>query len=125
MLEYITAIFHEHLKGCRETRCNTVHHYQVRGGKDPFLDASVFDTLGLDQKADVEASIPQMLNVSALNGLLIIEKGTLEELFRSHRDSFRTSFSSGPPARVRRLRVERTPYAKRVRGRLRHYSQDR
>lgn len=106
------------------TRFHIVDYCQVRDENDLFSDASALDTLGLYKKEGVEAGIRHKLNVSALNGLPISEQGTLEEQVRSHGDIFRTSFSSGPPARVCSLRVELTPLVEPVRVYLRHYSQE-
>ena len=58
------------------------------------------------------------------NGLPAEYSERLSELVNKHKDVFRISFSSGPPARIRPLRIELTPNAQPVRVRLRNYSQE-
>lgn len=65
-----------------------------------------------------------MKNTASDNGLPPEHNKMLEEVVGTNIENFRTSFSEGPPARIKPLRIELTPHARQVKVRLRNYSQE-
>lgn len=105
-------------------RKSSVDYYEVRDETDPFPDASIIDSLHVDQKQDIEAGMEKMLRDAAGKSLPEDHAGKLEKMVRKNADIFRTSLSSGPPAKVEPLRIELSPDAKPTRVHLQNYSQE-
>lgn len=62
--------------------------------------------------------------MAADNGLADVYQSNLKSILRDSIDIFRTSFSSGPPAKLPPLEIELTQDAQPVKVRLRKYSQE-
>lgn len=105
----------------RETRPR-INYYQARGEDDPFPEASLLDMLDSYQHEDVCEAVKEMVESAVKNGLPNFAQDTIRDTVRGHIDIFRISFSSGPPASFKPLRIALIAHAKPVRVRLRNLS---
>lgn len=101
-----------------------VNYYRARTEGDPFPDPSLLDPVDMEQHEAITTALARMQTAAFDAGLASDKRPVLAKLLSDHVDIFRTSFSSGPPARLPPLRIELTPDAKPVKVRLRNYSQD-
>lgn len=96
------------------TRETDIDYFEVREEEDPFYDASTLDALDIDQKEDIDADINKTFDEAVQNELPADRHDLLRQLVTSNVNVFRTSFSSGTPAKVEPLCIELTPDAKRT-----------
>lgn len=101
-----------------------VNYYSVREEEDPFPDSSLLDPIDSSQESEINDSLIRMMDTASKNGLSEIETEELSKIVNEHKNIFRVSFSSGPPANVEPLRIELVNDAKPVRVRLRNYTQE-
>lgn len=100
-----------------------VNYYAARAEEDPFPNPFLLDSIDSDQHDDIMAEVREAEKKAFDYGLPRDERPRLEKILSDHADIFRTSFSSGPPARLPLLKIELTADAKPVKVRLRNYSQ--
>lgn len=100
------------------------NYYRQRHESDLFLDPSLLDPIDLDQHNDIQSSIDAMLEKAFESGLPTHAHALLKKTVTDYMDIFRTSLSSGPPAKLPPLKISLTTDAEPVRVRLRNYSQD-
>lgn len=101
-----------------------VNYYSARLGKDPFPDPSLLDPVDADQHEDVKTEIGKPKTEARNNGLHEKEALRLDKIVDDHVDVFRISFSSGPPAKLRPLKIELFHDARPVKVCLRNYTQE-
>ena len=100
-----------------------VNYYTAREEEDPFPDPSLIDPLDSDQAEDITKGIEEAIKKAVENGLPAEHHDAMKKVVYDHVDIFRTTFSSGPPAKFPPLKIELTADAKPVKVRLRKYSQ--
>ena len=93
-----------------------VDFHDARTEEDLFVDPSLLDPLDNEQHQEIREPVEGLKETSRNNGILAEDATAI--------DVFRTSFSSGPPAKVRSLRIELTSDARPVEVRLRNYSEE-
>lgn len=101
-----------------------VNYNAARNEEDPFPDPSLLDPIDSMQHKEVETETEEMLHKAKENGLSTDHSEKMRYLVQSHKNIFRTAFSSGPPADLRPLRIDLTPEARPVKVRLRNYSKE-
>ena len=101
-----------------------VNYHTARTEEDHFVDPFLLDPLEIDQHQEIREAEKGLRQTIRNNGILAEDATAIDEVIEEHIDLFRTSFSSGPPAKVRPLRIELTPDARPVKVRLRNYSEE-
>ena len=101
-----------------------VHYHTARTEREPFPNPSLLDSLDEDQHEDVRRMVGDMVTKAKKNGMPSAAAENLDRIVRGSMDVFRNSLSSGPPAKIRSLKIELTADAKPVKVRLRNYSQE-
>ena len=101
-----------------------MNYHTARTEEDPVVDPSLLDPLDNDQHQDIREAIEGLKQNIRNNGILAGDATAIDEVIEEHIDVFRTSFSSGPPAKVRPLRIELTPDARPVMVRHRNCSEE-
>ena len=96
----------------------------ARTDEDLIPDPSILDLVDTEKRGEIRTAVETMNNTASDNGLPPEHNKVLEEHVGTHIDMFRTSFSAGPPARIKPLRIALTPDARPVKVRLRNYSQE-
>lgn len=105
-------------------RRTSVDYFSACAEKDPLPDASLLDPLDIDQHEENRCAVDKLADNATANGLSPKHRSALRDMLHNHMDVFRTSFSSGPPAKLRPLSIELESDARPVRVRLRNYSKD-
>ena len=101
-----------------------VNYFSARAEEDPLPDPSLLDPIDEEQHEDIKTAVDDLRKQAFENGLASDRRPMLGKLLSGHMDIFRTSFSSGPPARLPPLEIELTNDATPVKVRLRKYSSD-
>ena len=100
------------------------NYYRACQEEDPFPGPSLLDSVDSEQGEGVCKAVEEMQTTAPNNGLPEMDGEGLETLVSEHVNIFRTSFSSGLPAKIKPLRIELTPHARPTKVRLRNYSQE-
>lgn len=98
--------------------------YAARMEGDPFPDTLLLEPMDADQHDAVLTASEEMKAVGRYNRLPDENNRRLDMLVDLNIDIFRVGFSSGSPTKLRALRIDLTPDAAPVKGRLRNYSQE-
>ena len=93
-----------------------------RNDPDPFPNPSLIDIEDGNQAQDIDSGIEAMLQDALRNGFPQDDFEELKTIVTNHRNVFRTTFSSGPPANVPPLRVLLKPDAVPTIVKLRRYT---
>ena len=101
-----------------------VDYNHARNEPDPFPDPSLLDPIDKNQHDDITAAVKSMETNAMNSGLADVYQSNLKGVLRDHMDIFRTSFSSGPGAKLPPLKIELLPEAKPVKVKIRKYSQE-
>lgn len=112
------------IAGQRKEDRPRVNFYTARTEEDPFPDPSLLDPIDSDQHGEIIAEIGNLKKIARDNGLPNQDANRLDKIIDENRDVFRTSFSSGPHAKLRPLRIDLTRDARPVKVRLRNYSKE-
>lgn len=101
-----------------------VNYFSVRTEADPFPDPSLLDPIDSEKHEDILQGVKDMKDTAKKNGLEPDSANSLERLINTNIDVFRNGFSSGPPSKIRPLRIELMPEAKKIRVHLLNYTQE-
>lgn len=102
--------------------CPPVDYHRTRSVPDEFPDPSLLDPVDDTQEPEIRQAVTDMLNRAKEKELPASDCARLTVTVNNHFNVFRVSFSAGPPAKVRRLRIRPTADAKPVIILLRKYS---
>jgi transposase InsO family protein len=101
-----------------------VDYYEARARVDPFPDPSLIDPVDSGQAEEVSSAVEHMLQCALKVGMPPADAQQLKAIVDNHVDIFRTTFSSGPPAKLKPLKIQLTPDARPTRVKLRNYSKE-
>lgn len=82
------------------TKSQKLNYCTAQEKEDRFHDQSLLDPSYKDQYAHITATVDAMKKVAKEHGLVNNYKSKLNLILRDHIDIFRTSFASGPEAKL-------------------------
>ena len=103
----------------------TANYFENRSAADEFPNPYLMDSITAESNRDaVLTAIEDQIKETEANGLAKQKREELRSLINNNMSIFCTTFSGGPPADIKPLKIDLTPDSRPVRVKLRNYSQE-